>query len=60
MKNTRNIFALFILLLLTTAIYSCDSDVTIDGQKTEVKKDDGSNVILKTGNQGNETTVRNG
>ena len=53
MKNLRNIFA---LLVLTVAIYSCDSTVTIDDPKAETIED----VSSKTGEEGNEGVEREG
>ena len=49
MKNLRNIFALFILLVASVSMYSCDSEVTIDDPQTE-----------KTGDEGNEDEERDG
>ncbi len=51
MKNLRNIFA---LLVLTVAIYSCDSTVTIDDPKTETIED----VSSKTGEEENQDDDR--
>jgi len=51
MKNLRNIFA---LLVLTVALYSCDSTVSIDNPETETIEE----VTPKTGDQGNEGDVR--
>jgi len=46
MKTLRNIF---ILLVLTVALYSCDSTVTVDDPKTETIED----ISTKTGNEDN-------
>ena len=56
MKNLRNIFALFILLVASVSMYSCDSEVTIDDPQSE-KIDDSLN---KTGEEGNEVDERDG
>ncbi len=53
MKNLRNIFA---LLVLTVAVYSCDSTVTIDDPKSETIED----VSSKTGEEDNEGEERDG
>jgi len=49
MKNLKNIFALFILLVASASMYSCDSDLTIDDPKSEKIED----ISKDTGNQGN-------
>jgi len=54
MKNLRNIFALFILLVASVSMYSCDADVTIDDPQSE-KIDDSLN---KTGVEGNDDDDR--
>ncbi len=51
MKNLKNIF---VLLILTVAIYSCDSTVTIDDPKSETIED----ISAKTGDEGNEVDDR--
>lgn len=51
MKNLRNLFA---LLVVTVALYSCDSSVTIDDPKSETIEE----VSTKTGNQDNEVDGR--
>lgn len=51
MKNLKIIFALFIL---STALYSCDSTVTVDDPKNETIEE----VSTKTGSQGNEVDDR--
>ena len=54
MKNLRNIFAVFILLVASVSMYSCDADVTIDDPQSE-KIDDSLN---KTGVEGNDDDDR--
>ena len=51
MKNLRNIFA---LLILTVALYSCDSTVSIDNPENETTEE----INTKTGSEGNEGDVR--
>ena len=51
MKNLRNIFA---LLILTVALYSCDSTVSIDNPETETIEE----INTKTGDQANEGDER--
>jgi len=53
MRNLKNIFALFILLVASVSMYSCDSDAIIDDTQSE-KIDDYS----KTGDEGNEVDDR--
>jgi len=53
MKNLRNIFA---LLVLTVALYSCDSEVTIDDPKSETIE----NISADTGDQSNPIDERKG
>ncbi len=50
MKNFKNIFALFILLIASVSMYSCDSDATLDDLQSEKIED----LSKDTGNQGNE------
>tara|TARA_R110002073_G_scaffold72537_1_gene177693 strand:- start:727632 stop:727817 length:186 start_codon:yes stop_codon:yes gene_type:complete len=56
MKNLKNIL---VLVVITVALYSCNSDVTIDDPKTEtienISPDTG---IVATGNEGNEEETR--
>ena len=47
MKTLRNIFALFVL---TTAMYSCDSEVTLDDPQSE-KIESIETISAETGNQ---------
>jgi len=56
MKNLKNIFALFILLVASVSMYSCDSTVTIDDPKADTIEDSSA----KTGDEGNETVERDG
>ncbi len=51
MKNLRNLFA---LLIVTVALYSCDSNVTVDDPKSETIEE----VSSKTGNEGNDEIDR--
>jgi len=53
LKNLRNVF---VLILFAIALYSCDSEVTIDDPKSDTIED----VPSKTGDQGNEQVERNG
>ena len=53
MKNLRNVF---VLILFAVALYSCDSEVTIDDPKSDTIED----VSSKTGNEGNDQIERNG
>jgi len=55
MRNLKNIFALFILLVASVSMYSCDSDAIIDDTQSE-KIDDYS----KTGEEENSTVERDG
>jgi len=59
MKNFRNIFA---LLVLTIALYSCDSTVTIDDPKTETIEatETIEGIYAKTSEEGNEGDDRPG
>jgi len=50
MKNLKNIFALFILLIASVSMYSCDADTTIDDPQSEKIED----ISKDTGNQSNE------
>ena len=56
MKNVKKIFALLAVFVFTVGIYSCDSDVSIDDPKTETIE----NISADTGDQGNETSQRDG
>jgi hypothetical protein len=50
MKTLRNIFALFVL---TTAMYSCDSEVTLDDPQSE-KIESIETISAETGDQGSQ------
>jgi len=50
----KNLKKLFVLLVLTMALYSCDATVTIDDPKTETIED----ISAKTGSQGNDDDDR--
>ncbi|MCF6348874.1 MAG: hypothetical protein L3J20_11335 [Flavobacteriaceae bacterium] len=50
MKNFKNIFVLFIILIASVSMYSCDADVTIDDPQSEKNED----ISKGTGNQSNE------
>ena len=50
MKNLRSIF---VLALFSLALFSCDSDVSIEDPKSETEV-----VDTKTGNEGNEVDDR--
>ncbi len=50
----KNLKKLFVLLVVTVALYSCDADITIDDPKAETIED----VSAKTGNQGNDDDDR--
>lgn len=54
MKNLKNTFALFAILVLTVGLYSCDSDVSIDDPQTQTIED----ISADTGDQGNESSER--
>ncbi len=45
----KNLKKLFVLLVLTMALYSCDATVTIDDPKTETIED----ISAKTGEEDN-------
>ena len=51
MKNLRTIF---VLALFSIALFSCDSDVSVEEPKSETLEE----VSTKTGNQGNEVDDR--
>ncbi len=50
----KNLKKLFVLLILTVALYSCDADITIDDPKTETIED----VSAKTGEENNDDDER--
>ena len=52
MKTLRNIFALFVL---TSAMYSCDSEVTLDDPQSE-KIESIETISAETGNQNNQNS----
>lgn len=53
MKNLKKIF---VLLVLTLAFYSCESEVSITDPKADAIED----ISADTGNQGNEVDERDG
>jgi len=50
----KNLKKLFVLLVLTVALYSCDAAITIDDPKTETIED----ISAKTGNEDNDDDDR--
>lgn len=53
MKNLKTMIAIFVL---SFALYSCDSELSVDDPQTQNTED----VIIKTGEEGNETDDRGG
>jgi len=56
MKNLKNTFAILAVFVLTTGLYSCDADVSIDDPQTETIE----NISADTGDQSNDSAERDG
>lgn len=55
-RTMKNLKSFFVLIVLTVALYSCDSTVSIDDPKTETIEE----IDMKTGEEGNEEDDRGG